>query len=343
MSKIYWNNLDAEIVQQIQDAFKGILTPDGATITVDSNGVISAIAGAEYQLPTASTTVLGGVKVDGTTIKIDTDGVIKAIVDVPIDIVNDLTTGGADKALSAEQGKVLKGLLDAIETYTLPTASTTILGGVKVDGTSIKISADGVISTEVADLSLYIKTVNTTIKPDEQGNIVLTAGNLDAYTKDEVDTKIRVVTTTAVDHILDGTVHITQAERDKLQGIEAEANKYVLPIATDTALGGVKQGTGVTITADGTLNVNAGETPKTQKFKTVTTPDDAHGFIYTPSIPILTTDDLDVVYNGLTLSEDEWTIVEENGVQVITLNVDEATIVAHNNVSGRIYRGFSLL
>lgn len=29
-------------------------------------------------------------------------------------IINDLTTGGADKALSAEQGKVLKGLIDAI-------------------------------------------------------------------------------------------------------------------------------------------------------------------------------------------------------------------------------------
>lgn len=29
------------------------------------------------------------------------------------DIVNDLTTGGANKVLSAEQGKVLKGLVDA--------------------------------------------------------------------------------------------------------------------------------------------------------------------------------------------------------------------------------------
>ena len=30
-----------------------------------------------YQLPTASTTVLGGVKVDGSTVTIDTNGVIK--------------------------------------------------------------------------------------------------------------------------------------------------------------------------------------------------------------------------------------------------------------------------
>ena len=34
------------------------------------------------------------------------------------DIVNDLTTGGTDKVLSAEQGKVLKGLIDAIHVFT---------------------------------------------------------------------------------------------------------------------------------------------------------------------------------------------------------------------------------
>lgn len=190
MTKIYWNNLAPEIVTQIQDAFKGILTPDGTTITVDGDGIISAVVGDNYVLPTASATVLGGVKVDGTTITIDANGVITAIVDAPIDIVNDLTTGGADKALSAEQGKTLKGLIDAIETYTLPIASTTVLGGVKIDGTSIKVTADGTISTEMPDLSQYIKTVNTTITPDAQGNIVLTAGNLDVYTKSETDVKI---------------------------------------------------------------------------------------------------------------------------------------------------------
>jgi len=64
-----------------------------------------------YTLPTASTTVLGGVKVDGTSITINGSGVIS----------------GAS-------------------TYTLPTASTTVLGGVKVDGTSITINGSGVIS-----------------------------------------------------------------------------------------------------------------------------------------------------------------------------------------------------
>lgn len=34
----------------------------------------------------------------------------------------------------------------------------------------------------------------------------------------------------------------TQEERDKLEGIEEGANKYVLPVATDNALGGIKTG-----------------------------------------------------------------------------------------------------
>jgi hypothetical protein len=42
------------------------------------NYVANAISGSAYTLPTASTTVLGGVKIDGTTITIDGNGVISA-------------------------------------------------------------------------------------------------------------------------------------------------------------------------------------------------------------------------------------------------------------------------
>ena len=64
----------------------------------------------QYTLPTASTTVLGGVKVDGSTITINGSGVIS----------------GAN-------------------TYSLPTATTTVLGGVKIDGSTITIN-NGVIT-----------------------------------------------------------------------------------------------------------------------------------------------------------------------------------------------------
>jgi len=85
------------------------------TFTVDAQGRLTAAGNVTitggYTLPTASTTVLGGVKIDGTTITINGSGVISGS-----------------------------------STYTLPTASTTTLGGVKVDGTSITINGSGVIS-----------------------------------------------------------------------------------------------------------------------------------------------------------------------------------------------------
>lgn len=56
----------------------GIVQPDNNTITIDSNGVISAAGGSSYTLPTATTSTLGGVKIDGTTITIDNNGVISS-------------------------------------------------------------------------------------------------------------------------------------------------------------------------------------------------------------------------------------------------------------------------
>jgi hypothetical protein len=51
-------------------------------------------------------------------------------------LVNDLTTGGADKALTAEQGKTLKAAVDA--KYTAANATTAAAGLVKQ---SVKVAA----------------------------------------------------------------------------------------------------------------------------------------------------------------------------------------------------------
>ena len=70
-------------------------------ITIDNDGVISAVGSGQYVLPTASTTVKGGIKV-GDHLTIDADG-----------------------SLNATQ-------------FDLPTASTTVKGGVKIgDGMTI--------------------------------------------------------------------------------------------------------------------------------------------------------------------------------------------------------------
>jgi hypothetical protein len=78
------------------------------------SGAWAALANASdaYVLPTATTSVLGGVKVDGSTVTINGSGVITA----------------------------------NYTTYSLPTATTSVLGGVRVDGTTITISG-GIISS----------------------------------------------------------------------------------------------------------------------------------------------------------------------------------------------------
>jgi hypothetical protein len=80
--------------------------------------VASAITAAAYSLPTASNSVLGGVKVDGTTITIS------------------------------------NGVISSAASYNLPTASTSTLGGVKIDGTTISIDGNGVISAAATSLSI---------------------------------------------------------------------------------------------------------------------------------------------------------------------------------------------
>ena len=83
----------------------------GQILSTNGNGQLQFITNeaTSYSLPTATTTVLGGVRVDGTTVTINGSGVISSA-----------------------------------SAYTLPTASPTVLGGVKV-GSGLAINA-GVLS-----------------------------------------------------------------------------------------------------------------------------------------------------------------------------------------------------
>lgn len=50
---------------------------------------------------------------------------------------------------------------------------------------------------------------------------------------------------------------MTADDKAKLDGIATDANKYTLPIASATALGGIKLGSGLYATSDGTVSVSA--------------------------------------------------------------------------------------
>lgn len=100
-----------------------------------------------YLLPIASATVLGGVKV-GPGLAIDGNGVLSA-TGTDIDIINNLTSDRADAALAAAQGKVLKGLIDTLQTAIdgLGTASTKDVG--TAAGNVPVLDAYGKLSTSI--------------------------------------------------------------------------------------------------------------------------------------------------------------------------------------------------
>lgn len=106
--------------------------------------------------------------------------------------------------------------VNASTNYTLPAATTTSLGGIKV-GANLSITNDGTLSANASQYELPIASTSTL------GGIKISSD----FTIDE-----------------DGTLHTTSSG----------GSGYVLPVATASTLGGVKQGTNVTIAADGTLS-----------------------------------------------------------------------------------------
>lgn len=79
----------------------------GQVLSTNGNGQLSFVtSGGSYTLPTASTTVLGGVRVDGTTITINGSGIISSA-----------------------------------SAYTLPAATASVRGGIKV-GSGLTITGD---------------------------------------------------------------------------------------------------------------------------------------------------------------------------------------------------------
>lgn len=113
---------------------------------------------------------------------------------------------------TAEEKTKLAGIEAGANKYTLPTASSSTLGGVKI--------------------GKNIQNTSGTISVDLSGKV------------DKVEGK----GLSANDY--------TTAEKTKLAGVADGANKYVLPVATNTVLGGVKAGKNITIAADGTLSAD---------------------------------------------------------------------------------------
>jgi hypothetical protein len=232
--------------------------------------VSASISAAAYVLPTASTTVLGGIKVDGTSITI-ASGVASATPGAAPSGTAPVMDGTAAVGVSAAYSRgdhvhpsdtsryaatnpsgyqTAAQVSSAISAaaYTLPTASTSVLGGVMVDGTSItiaagKISAGGSVpsgTTPVMDGTATAGVATAYSRGDHVHPTDTTryaASNPNGYqTAAQVSAALPVVTTTTP--AMDGTaaigasgkwadgahVHPTDTTRAPLAGVTNASN-----------------------------------------------------------------------------------------------------------------------
>lgn len=115
------------------------------------------------------------------------------------------------------------------------------------------------IRADIVDADIPMTIARTM---DVDADIATALDKAKAYTDDAVAGKAEAeATSTAlagkVDKV-DGAGLMTDEEREKLAGIEADANAYVLPTASAEVLGGIKVGNNLSMREDGTLDAEAG-------------------------------------------------------------------------------------
>ena len=114
----------------------GTISGNGSLLTTINAANISSGTISSLRLPTATTSVLGGVKVDGTTITINSStGVISGANTYVLPVATTSVLGGVKVDGTTITINSSTGVISGANTYVLPTATTSVLGGVKVDGT----------------------------------------------------------------------------------------------------------------------------------------------------------------------------------------------------------------
>jgi hypothetical protein len=212
-------------------ALKTELTPFALTSTVNSQ--IAAIP--VYSLPTASTSVIGGVRVDGTSITIN-NGVISGSNQYTLPIATASILGGVKPDGTTITINPSTGVISGANTYVLPTATTSVKGGVTVPAvaTSGINNTSGAISLAQATTTQLggVKVDGTTITINS-GTGVISGAQL--YT-------LPTATTTVL-----GGVTVPAVANS---GLTNTAGAIRLATATTNQLGGVKVD-GITITING--------------------------------------------------------------------------------------------
>lgn len=146
------------------------------------------------------------------------------------------------------------------------------LGGKHYDaGTNVVWTEDGwdalsgsfdttAIESSIQEVADDLASEVTRAKGAESANATAIANEVERATgiEETLNSNITQLQTQKVDKVEGkglSTNDYTTPEKNKLAAIEAEANKYVLPAATASALGGVKIGSNITLADGGTISI----------------------------------------------------------------------------------------
>ena len=173
-----------------------------------------------YDLPTASGSVLGGVKV-GTNLSINNDGVLSAN-----DQTYTLPTATASTLGGVKVGTGL-AISNSVLSVDLPIATASALGGIKI-GSRLDIAADGTLSA--SDQSFTLLTASNSVLGGIKVGTNLTIDNNGVLSADDQ---------TSHTHSYADAVH-----------------SHTIPTAASDVLGGIKVGSNLSIDSNGVLSAN---------------------------------------------------------------------------------------
>ena len=166
---------------------------------------------------------------------------------------------------TAEKTK-LAGIEANANNYTLPTATASALGGIKVGANLAIDSSTGVLSGDYSAASssaagLMSAADKTKLDGIEAGATAITvdsaisSSSTNPVENQAIYTALAGKVSTEAGKGLSSNDY-TDTEKTKLAGIEAGANNYSLPTAAAGTLGGVKVGSNLAIDANGVLSGN---------------------------------------------------------------------------------------
>ena len=224
------NELDLDGIKISELDHAGTVDNDNDYLVISQNGNGVYTDGYKsFKIHPSQLASQGVTYTAGDFIDIDSNHVISATYQA--------ATDSASGLMSATDKAKLDGIEAGANDYSLPVATDSVLGGVKIGG-GLSIS-DGVVSTDTI--------------PDATTS---TSGLMSAADKTKLDGLSPYTLPAATTSTLGGVKVGSGLSVDGAGELSADA--YTLPTADSNTLGGVKIGQGISVAADGTISVSGG-------------------------------------------------------------------------------------